>query len=55
MIKLRYDGKWTDLPGQPRQWTITSDFIDSSGANRAHGSFGLEGLQQLGIVKQEAA
>lgn len=48
---LRYDGKYEWYPGENRQWTIISHFIDSDGQDRFRGSFSLRGLKELGIVK----
>lgn len=51
-VTLRYDGKYNFMPPpDDRQWTITSDFYDTNGCNRKRGSFGLRGLQELGIIK----
>ena len=51
MITLKYDGRWTDFPGDSRQWTILSSFVDSNGYDRKGGSFGLKMLLELGVVK----
>lgn len=51
MIRLHYDGRWTDFPGENRQWTLLSHFLDQNGADRYRGSFGLDSLIQFGIVK----
>ena len=50
--KLKYDGRWTWIEGENRQWTIVSDWIDASGENRKWGSFSLEGLMELKIIKE---
>lgn len=48
MIRLRYDGKWDFIEdSDPRQWTITSHFIDRNGEDRMGGSFGLSQLLKL--------
>lgn len=51
MCKLRYDGKYADVAGQPRQWTILSHFIGPDGGDYFRSSRMLEGLQQLGIIE----
>lgn len=48
---LRYDGKYSWIPGENRSWTILSHFVDANGQDRFKGSFGLGALIQLGIVK----
>lgn len=51
VVSLRYDGRYTDLPGKPRQWTILSHFLDQDGADRFRSSFSLEGLKEIGAVR----
>jgi len=51
MTLLRYDGKYEDMVGENRQWTIVSSFVDANGCERIRGSFGLEGLLQIGLIK----
>lgn len=49
---LRYDGKYDFFPPDiARQWTILNHWIDESGADRFKGSFSLQGLRDLGILK----
>ena len=54
--RLRYDGAYdlstlpADVVMDGRQWTIISDWFDSTGANRKYGSFMLEGLQEIGLI-----
>lgn len=50
-VVLRYDGRWKDMPNSPRQWTIMSHYIDKEGCDRLYGSFGLEGLKDIGLLK----
>lgn len=50
-VLLRYDGKYMFVPGENRQWTIVSDFIDDNGANRKGSSFFLETLKAIGAIK----
>ena len=48
---LRYEGKYDWMPGsEGKQWTIISPFIDENGYDRTHGTFGIEGLKELGIL-----
>ena len=47
VMKLRYDGKWTGIEGQPRQWTIKGTFLDKNGVDRNGSSFWLEGILEL--------
>lgn len=50
-VILRYDGKYDFMPAdQARQWTILSHFIDANGCDRFKGSFGEDGLRELGIL-----
>lgn len=53
-VILRYDGRWHDLPGQPKQWTIMSHFYDKQGRDRIYSSFFIDSLRKLGIVKEAA-
>lgn len=48
---LRYDGKYAWFPGENRSWTILSHFIDAKGYDRYRGSFGLNSLIEMGIVR----
>jgi hypothetical protein len=48
---LKYDGRWTWITGENRQWTILNHWIDRDGADRFRGSFSLQGLKELGIIK----
>lgn len=50
MPKLKYDGRYDWIPGESRQWTILTDFIDQNGANRRKGSFSLQGLKDIGLI-----
>lgn len=50
-VRLRYDGRWKDFPGENRQWTIMNSFIDAAGHERKGGSFGLDTLKELGIAR----
>lgn len=50
-VKLRYDGKFTRISGEVRQWTLLSHFLDVDGQDRFKGSFGLAGLRQIGVVR----
>jgi len=52
MTLLRYDGKYEDMVGENRQWTIASSFVDADGCERIRGSFGLEGLRQIGLINK---
>lgn len=51
MARLKYDGKYEWFPGENRQWTILSHFIDRNGADRFRGSFTLQGLRDIGFIK----
>ena len=50
VVKLRYDGKWTDIPEMGRQWTLLSDYFDADGQNRRGGSFSLAGLVEINVI-----
>jgi hypothetical protein len=50
-VRLKYEGKFDWIKGENRQWTITSHFIDVDGNDRYRGTFSLEGLVKLGIVR----
>ncbi len=47
---LKYDGRHTWMPGENRQWTLMNHFLDKNGKDRFKGSFGLNGLKQIGII-----
>jgi hypothetical protein len=47
---LRFDGRWKDFPGDNRQWTIMTHFLDASGRDRFRSSFFIGGLIELGII-----
>lgn len=49
-VQLKFDGRYEDLEGENRQWTILTDFFDKDGCNRRNGSFSLHSLKELGIV-----
>lgn len=52
-VKLRYDGSYSFMPGNPRQYTVMSHFIDANGCDRYKGSFMLETLVELGIIRSK--
>ena len=54
-IHLRYDGKYDFIPGENRQWTLLSHFIDKNGDDRFKGSFTYQSLKELGIVTHKGA
>lgn len=51
MTRLRYDGKYRDFPGDTRQWTLISSFVDENGNDRIRGSFSIQGLKEIGLLK----
>ena len=51
-IVLKYDGRWDWFPTKEnRQWTLLSHWTDAKGHDRIHGSFDLDGLRRIGVVK----
>jgi hypothetical protein len=55
-LKLKYDGRWDWYETQEnRQWTVLSHYKDATGRDCFKGSFSLEDLQRIGIVKTAQA
>lgn len=51
-VKLRYEGKFDWFP-EGRIWTLQSHFVDRTGADRFKTTMTLDGLIELGIVKEK--
>lgn len=54
-VSIRYDGAYDWIPGdEGKSWTLLSHYIDATGADRFKGSFGLAGLEEIGLIKSIA-
>lgn len=54
-VSIRYDGAYDWIPGDDgKSWTLLSHYVDATGADRFKGSFGLAGLEEIGVIKSIA-